>query len=61
MAIIKADFEAELPHKYSEVICIKCFHRYICVRPVGVLLKNLECETCGRGFIIETGEITKRD
>ena len=45
------------PHRYSEVICIKCHHRYICVRPEIVLLKDLECENCGKGFIIETGEI----
>lgn len=53
------DFEAELPHKFSEVVCLKCLHRTISVRPIGVLLKNLECETCGPGFIIETGEEMK--
>lgn len=55
------DFEAELeknlPHKVSEVICVQCGKRVICVRPVGTLLKNLECSGCGRvGYIIETGE-----
>lgn len=49
-------FEENLPHKFSEVICVKCLKRTVCVRPAGVLLKNLECETCGPGFIIETGE-----
>lgn len=48
--------EEKTPHKVSEVICVKCYHRYICARPVNVLLKNLECEKCGAGFIIETGE-----
>jgi hypothetical protein len=48
--------EEKTPHKVSEVICVKCYHRFISVRPVGVLLKALECEKCGAGFIIETGE-----
>ena len=48
--------EAILPHVYSEVICVKCFHRYICVRSESVLLKDLECESCGSGYIIETGQ-----
>jgi len=48
--------EEKTPHKVSEVICVKCYHRFISVRPVNVLLKNLECEKCGAGFIIETGE-----
>lgn len=55
------DFEKNLPHKYSEVICICCMHRYWCVRPVGTLLIDLECELCGKGFIIETGEEIKDD
>lgn len=48
--------EANVPHKVSEVICVKCGKRWICVRPIGTLLKNLECENCGAGFVIETGE-----
>lgn len=40
----------------SEVICVKCYHRYLCVRPLGVLLKDLVCDKCGVGFIVETGE-----
>ena len=49
--------ESNLSHKMSEVICVKCGHRYICVRPEVTLLKNLECGDCGKiGFIIETGE-----
>lgn len=50
------DFEARLPHKVSEVICVKCGKRWICVRPDTTLLKDLECERCGRGYVIETGE-----
>lgn len=50
-------FEENKPHKYSETICVKCGYRSIDVRPVGVLLKNLECGGCHKiGFVIETGE-----
>lgn len=49
-------FENLLPHKVSEVICIKCGKRWISVRPVKTLLKQLECPNCGSGFVIETGE-----
>lgn len=48
--------EANLPHKVSEVICVKCGKRWIAVRPEKTLLKSLECENCGPGFVIETGE-----
>ena len=45
------------PHKVSEVICVKCGKRWIAVRPEVTLLKQLECENCGCGYVIETGEI----
>lgn len=48
--------EDRLSHKTSEVICIKCYKRWIAVRPVSVLLKELECVNCGQGYVIETGE-----
>lgn len=45
------------PCKFSEVVCLKCLHRQISVRPVGAPLKVLQCSQCGEsGFIIETGE-----
>ena len=45
------------PCKFSEVICLKCLHRMISVRPVGTPLKLLQCPQCGEsGFVIETGE-----
>ena len=48
--------EKNLPHKVSEVICLKCLNRWIAVRPETVHLKALECE-CGKtGYVIETGE-----
>ena len=39
-----------------ETICIKCYQRNITVSPTYVLLKDLECENCGKGFIIKTGQ-----
>lgn len=51
------EFESSLLYKASEIVCLKCLHRWIAVRPEGVLLKKLECPNCGeRGFAIETGE-----
>lgn len=55
MAIV-VDMEAHLPHKVSEVICVKCGKRWLSVRPEKTLLKELECPNCGAGWVIETGE-----
>lgn len=48
--------ESGIPHKISEVICIKCGKRWIAIRPEKTLLKDLECPDCGQGFAVETGE-----
>ena len=41
----------------SEVMCCKCFERWIAVRPSTTLLKNLECPRCKfQGAVIETGQ-----
>ena len=49
--------ETHMPHKVSEVICVKCLYRWIDVRPDGIPLKNLQCTSCREiGFVIETGE-----
>lgn len=53
-------FEDRMPHKVSEVICVKCGERWIAVRPEGTLLKELECTNCGCGYVIETGEEIKQ-
>lgn len=45
------------PHIVSEVICVKCGDRWISVRPEKTLLKELECENCGAGYVIETGQV----
>lgn len=43
-------------HIIAETICVKCGHRSIAVYQDGTLLKDLECEACGAGYIILTGE-----
>lgn len=51
------DINENTPHKVSEVICINCKYRWLAVRPVDTLLKDLECPYCGmQGYVIETGE-----
>ena len=50
------NIEENMPHKVSEVICVKCGRRWIAVRPTVVKLKDLECPDCGQGYVIETGE-----
>ncbi len=47
------------PFLISEVICVKCGERTIAARPYGVQLRELECPNCGKGYIIETGEIIR--
>ena len=45
------------PHLVSEVICLKCLHRWIAVYPEKTLLKQLECGKCGEiGCVIKTGQ-----
>ena len=51
--------EANMPHKVSEVICVKCGKRWISVRPKDTLLKDIVCMNCGCGYVIETGEEKK--
>ena len=48
--------EENMPHIVSEVICVKCGKRWICVRPETVWLKDIECPNCGAGFVAETGQ-----
>jgi hypothetical protein len=50
------DINENKPHKISIVICLKCFQRWIAVRPISTKLTELECSNCGQGYVIETGE-----
>ena len=56
------DIDCNMPHKVSEVICIKCYHRWIAVRPVVTRLKDLVCPSCNNSeYVIETGEDIEQD
>lgn len=49
------------PHLVSEVVCLKCLHRWIAVYPAQTLLKQLECGKCGeKGYVIKTGQELKK-
>lgn len=48
--------EVNMEHTVSEVICLKCLSRWICVRPSSVLLKEIECSCGSIGYMIETGQ-----
>ena len=48
--------EKNIPHKVSEVICTRCHRRWIATRPEKTLLKELQCISCGKGYVIETGQ-----
>ncbi len=54
-------YEGELPHMWGELMCIRCMNRYIGVWCAETPLKKLHCETCGPGFIIDTGQVFDED
>ena len=49
-------FEDNQPHEVSELICLKCLHRWIGVYPAKTLLKELECRCGAVGYVIKTGQ-----
>lgn len=51
------DIDSLREYKFSEVMCWHCGHRWISVRPVGTLLKDLERPKCHwQDVAFETGE-----
>lgn len=50
------EFESNLPHEVSELICLKCFSRWIGVYPIITKLKDIECKCGAVGFVIKTGQ-----
>lgn len=43
-------------HEVCELICLKCFDRWIGVFPKDSLLKDMVCECGAKGAIIKTGQ-----
>jgi len=51
-----------IPHHPFEAMCVKCFSRWIAVVPDETILKTVECENCGPGYVVDTGQyITNLD
>lgn len=50
------DINKNRPHEVSELICLKCLHRWIGVYPKDTPLKDIVC-VCGEsGYVIKTGQ-----
>lgn len=50
------NIEDNIPHEVSELICLKCLHRWIGVYPETTLLKELQCKCGEAGYVIKTGQ-----
>lgn len=50
------DIESDMEHEVAELICLKCFDRWIGVYPPTVLLKDIECKCGAIGYVIKTGQ-----
>ena len=51
------DISQNQPHEVMEVMCVKCYSRWIATFPTGILLKDLQCPSCNNtGFVIATGQ-----
>ncbi len=37
-------------------MCVNCYRRWIAVVPDEIILKTVECEACGPGYVIDTGQ-----
>ena len=55
------DFEKNLSHEVSELICLKCLNRWIGVYPEKTQLKDIECECGAVGYVIKTGQTLSVD
>lgn len=51
------DIEAFLPHEVTELICLRCRHRWISVHRTNTNLREYQCPRCRRrGTVIHTGQ-----
>lgn len=47
--------DINVPHTVSIVICLQCLAKWVAVRPTITRVCTLECKTCGKGYVIESG------
>ncbi len=53
----RRDDEEDEPHIVAEVMCVRCYKRWISVFPESTWLSQLECPQCHRqGYVIATGQ-----
>ena len=50
------EIQERLPHEVAELICLKCFRRWIGVYPHDLPLKELSCKCGQKGCVIKTGQ-----
>ena len=51
------NIEEYMKHRFDELICINCHHRWVAVWPASTLLADLECPKCHMvAKVISTGE-----
>lgn len=57
------DYKTEhTPHRTAELICVRCYTRWIGAWPEDILLKDLSCPHCKQsGAVITTGQILEDD
>lgn len=48
-------------HEVAELMCLKCFSRWIGVYPTSVPLKNIECKCGATGYVIKTGQTIEEE
>ncbi len=48
--------ENYIAHHPFEAMCMNCHSRWIAVVPDEIILKTVECEECGPGYVIDTGQ-----
>jgi DNA-directed RNA polymerase subunit RPC12/RpoP len=54
--------EAYLPHEVTELVCLRCRHRWISVHRTNTNLREYRCPRCRRmGMVIHTGQTLMGD
>ena len=51
------DIHKNAPHDAIEAMCVRCHHRWVAVFPNSTMLKELDCDNCGPGYVVNTGQV----